>query len=102
LQHIETTSSFITYSQLAQRSNPMGAVKQAAIELEMHMEEAASISSTTIAYRLGMIEACRLITETSSYYSKAQPGAPAWEALHQAWLSVRDAVEYLREVDARS
>ena len=80
----------------------MGAVKEAAIELESNMMEAASITSTTVAYRLGMIEACRLITESARYYGEVQPNAPAWRVLHDTWASVRDAVEYLREVEGRS
>ena len=80
----------------------MGAVKEAAIELESNMMEVADITSTTRAYRMGMLEACRLITQTTKYYLEAEPGTPAWKALHDTWYSVYDAVTYLQEVDARS
>lgn len=80
----------------------MGAVKEAAIQLESNMMDVAEIASPTRAYRLGMLEACRLITETTKYYLDAEPGTPAWKALHDTWHSVYDAVTYLQEVDARS
>ena len=75
----------------------MGAVKAMAIELEAGQEEASQVSSTTTAYRLGMLQACRLITQQGNRYVSSSDNS--WQALHETWRTVFDAVEYLREVE---
>lgn len=80
----------------------MAAMKEYAIELESNQLEAGELRSSTRAYRMGMLEAARLITESQKYFTECRPDAPAWLALHETWSSVIDAIDYLREVDRNS
>ena len=73
----------------------MGAVKAMAIELERYQHEAMMLSNPAAIYRMGLLEACRLITEQSSLAL----GKPEFLALAQCWEAVYDAVNYLREVE---
>ncbi len=85
----------------------MGAVKNLAIELEGNMEYAAGLASkfgdATLAYRLGLLEACRIINADQALYvgQYGDDGASPFDALSQAWRSVYDAANYLRDVASR-
>ena len=80
----------------------MGAVKEMAIQLEANMAEAAEFAARyddpALAYRFGMLEACRLIAEAQQYYLDTRESAAPFQVLHETWSSVFDAVEYLREI----
>jgi hypothetical protein len=80
----------------------MGAVKEMAIELEANMAEAAEFAaryeSPSLAYRFGMLEACRLIAEAQGRHASAE----AFDALGRAWNEVYEAVLYLRESEQNS
>ena len=80
----------------------MGAVKDLAIELECNMQDATELAARyddpSMAYRFGMLEACRLICEEQERLTRADCTESPFMALHQTWNSVFDAVEYLRTV----
>ena len=75
----------------------MGAVKAMAIELEIRQDEAVALGDPATAYRLGLLEACRLISETGSRYLGISSGDP-FLATNQCWREVFEAAGYLREV----
>ena len=83
----------------------MGAVKDLAIELEINMADAADFAGRYddpgLAYRLGMLEACRLIAQEQQRYLSAQTDAAPYRVLYDTWANVFDAVEYLREAAYR-
>ena len=83
----------------SKRDPPMAAMKEYALTLEINQAEAGCMLSTTRAYRLGMLEACRLITESLRYYNDSDINVPYYQALHETWDSIYDAITYLREVD---
>jgi hypothetical protein len=78
----------------------MASVKEMAIELEIRQDQAAALQDSAAAFRLGMLEACRLINEASGRIT--QPDAArtlaAIDALNGAWSDVFDGVCYLQEV----
>ena len=78
----------------------MGAVKAMAIELEMHHDEAAALGDAATAFRLGLLEACRIISDTSGRYVGTSTGDP-FLATNECWRSVFEAASYLREVSDR-
>ena len=79
----------------------MGAVKAMAIELEIRRDEAVALGNADLAYRLGMLEACRLISETGSRFIETSSVDP-FVATSQCWREVYDAASYLREVSDRN
>jgi hypothetical protein len=76
-----------------------------AIQLEANMADAAEFAARyddpALAYRFGMLEACRLISELQQYYTETREQATPFHVLHESWSSVFDAVEYLRDVAYR-
>ena len=86
----------------------MGAVKNLAIELEGNMQWAADLASqsgdATLAYRLGLLEACRLIGEDQVRYigdAGLHEGPCPFDVLQSTWRSIFEAADYLREVASR-
>lgn len=74
----------------------MGAVKALAIELEANAQEAAKIGYPDLAYRLGLLEACRIINELrSGYIGQHRPQEPSFDVLSRAWDEIFDAADYL-------
>ena len=82
----------------------MGAVKNLAIELEGNMqyaaEVAAEVGDTALAYRLGLLEACRLIGDDQARYigQYSSDGPCPFDVLQSAWKSVFEAAGYLKDV----
>jgi hypothetical protein len=75
----------------------MGAVKAMAIELEIHQDQAAALGDAATAFRLGMLEACRLIGEVGNRHIGSYDGDP-FLAVNDCWRAVFEAANYLREV----
>ena len=75
----------------------MGAVKAMAIELEIRQDQAVALGDAATAYRLGLLEACRIISETANRYVGVADGDP-FLATAQCWHEVFDAAGYLREL----
>ena len=78
------------------RENPMGAVKEMAIELEIKAEEAAACPASQ-AYRLGMLEAARLASETA--WAVIDQGGDAFAVAVKSFKEVMDSIDYLRSID---
>ena len=77
----------------------MGAVKEMAIELEIRQDEAVALQDPSAAFRLGMLQACSMITEVSGRVIHSDESHPdAVQALNQAWEEVFKAVCYLQGV----
>jgi len=81
--------------------NPMAAVKEAAIQLEIRQAEAVDLGDPGTAYRLGMYEACRLIHSWQAYYLETGMEADLQEALRNAWRDIYDSAKYLYDVANR-
>lgn len=83
----------------------MGAVKELCIELESNMfdaaERATRLDDPGLAYRLGLLEACRLIAQQQAYYIETRATGTPFQVLHDAWRDVLDSAEYLREAAYR-
>ena len=75
----------------------MASVKDMAIELESNQEMAAALGNPAAAYRLGMLEACRLITDLQASEVRAGKFGEA-DALNKAWVWVFDAARCLRDM----
>lgn len=76
----------------------MGAVKEAAIQLQINQEKAIQIRDAGTVYRMGMLEACQLIGEVGDYYL-SQSDTVAFQHTHQCWRAVWDAINYLMEME---
>ena len=75
----------------------MAAVKEVAIELEIRQDQAVALGDPATAYRLGMLEACRIISGIGNSYVGIADGDP-FLATNQCWREVFDAAGYLQEV----
>ena len=75
----------------------MGAMKDLAIELEARQESAVMLGDPAVAYRLGMLEACRLICDVSGRVIK-EPDTDPFNAVTDCWKWVFDAACYLKDV----
>lgn len=79
----------------------MGAVKALAIEIEANAQEAQAIGHADLAYRLGLLEACRLLNELrAGYIGRYQPEEASFDVLTRAWNEVFEAAEYLAWIEA--
>jgi hypothetical protein len=85
----------------SKRIRTMGAVKEAAIQLEIRQADAVELGDPGTAYRLGMYEACRLIHQWQTYYLKTGAEADLQEALGNAWRDIYDSAKYLYDVTYR-
>jgi hypothetical protein len=68
-----------------------------ATELQIRQDEAIALGDVGTAYRLGLLEACRIISETGGRYLGVAVGDP-FLATNECWREVFDAAGYLREV----
>ncbi|MGA0200801.1 MAG: hypothetical protein ACO3NK_17090, partial [Prochlorotrichaceae cyanobacterium] len=60
-------------------------------------DEAAALGDPAASYRLGLLEACRLIGQIGDRYVGATGDDP-FMAVHQCWKEVYDAARYLGDM----
>ena len=83
----------------------MAAVKEMAIELEIRQDDAAALRDPAAAFRLGMLQACRMINEASGRWVQQEHDTlearlGATRALREAWRDIYDGVCHLGQTSA--